>query len=71
MEILDLFEDCIEALKDPKEILSDELTEQYFETLNNNFPITSWAKIDWGKVPQKESIETYDDLYKWLNFKRL
>ncbi|MBD8889322.1 hypothetical protein IGX41_16440 [Bacillus velezensis] len=53
---MDLFEDCIEALKNPKEILSDELTEQYFETLNNNFPITSWAKKLIGAKYHKKKV---------------
>jgi hypothetical protein len=46
VEILDLFEECIEAHRDPKVILSDELTEQYFKTPNNKSPITSWARIE-------------------------
>ena len=66
MDILDLFDECLEALGEQKEILSEELTVKYFNSLSKQFPITSWARIDWEKVKNKKRIEYSDELFKWL-----
>ncbi|MPQ25755.1 CDI toxin immunity protein [Bacillus paralicheniformis] len=63
---MDLFDECLEALGEQKEILSEELTGEYFNSLSKQFPITSWARIDWEKVKNKKRIEYSDELFKWL-----
>ncbi|MEK5502042.1 CDI toxin immunity protein [Bacillus sp. FSL M8-0168] len=63
---MDLFDECLEALGERKEILSEELTVKYFNSLSKQFPITSWARIDWEKVKNKKRIEYSDELFKWL-----
>ncbi|GFM15129.1 DNase/tRNase domain of colicin-like bacteriocin [Bacillus sp. FW1] len=45
VKILDLFDECLEALGKNKEILSEELTANYYELLSNSFPFTSWGRI--------------------------
>ncbi|AFI29146.1 hypothetical protein MY9_2613 [Bacillus sp. JS] len=42
---MDLFDECLEALGKNKEILSEELTANYYELLSNSFPFTSWGRI--------------------------
>jgi len=39
VNILDLFDECLEALGKNKEILSEELTAKYYELLSNSFPL--------------------------------
>lgn len=66
MNILDLFDECLEALGKNKEILSEELTAKYYELLSNSFPFTSWGRIKWEEVCCHLSIDYEEEIYDWL-----
>ncbi|ASB94158.1 hypothetical protein [Bacillus subtilis] len=63
---MDLFDECLEALGKNKEILSEELTANYYELLSNSFPFTSWGQIKWKEVCCHQSIVYEDEIYDWL-----
>lgn len=66
MNILDLFDECLEALGKNKEILSEDLTTKYYELLSNSFPFTSWGRIKWEEVCCHQSIVYEEEIYDWL-----
>lgn len=66
MNILDLFDECLEALGKNKEILSEELTAKYYELLSNSFPFTSWGRIKWEEVCCHQFIDYEEEIYDWL-----
>lgn len=62
-----LFEECLQALGDRADVLSEEKTVSYFCELEQRFPFTPWARIDWAKVHVNKQVENEDDIYDWLN----
>ncbi|WP_457807048.1 CDI toxin immunity protein [Bacillus atrophaeus] len=64
---MDLFDECLEGLGDDKEILSEELTEKYYELLTNRFPFTSWGRIKWEEVRCHQSIDYEEEIDEWLD----
>lgn len=62
-----LFEECIKVIGNENlEILSNELTEKYFDCLCELFPILPWGRIDWEKVSQKKKVEDLSEIIDWL-----
>lgn len=62
-----LFEECVNAIGNENlEILSNELTEKYFDFLCKLFPILPWARIDWERVTQKKKIRDLSEIIDWL-----
>jgi hypothetical protein len=45
-----LLDECIEALGEDAEILTDSEKEKILDTLESSFPFTEWGRIDWDKV---------------------
>ncbi|WP_054950713.1 CDI toxin immunity protein [Numidum massiliense] len=64
---MNLFDECIIALGENADVLSDERTKQYFSQLVDLFPITFYQRIDWEKVKVKRKIEYYGDIPTWLD----
>ncbi|AQT86320.1 hypothetical protein ERICIV_01725 [Paenibacillus larvae subsp. larvae] len=62
-----LFEECIIALGNDVEILSQAETSYYFDELVKKFPVTSWARIDWNSISIKKPIEELGEIIIWLN----
>ena len=46
--------------------LSQEETTNIFDKMTNQFPITSWGRIDWGKVNHKK-VSSLDQISKDVN----
>lgn len=63
-----LFQECIDCLNN-FEILSLESTEEIFNKLVKNFPITSYGSIDWSKFNGIINTEGILYLYQTLNLK--
>lgn len=66
-DMLDLFDECLEALGEQKEILSEELTATYYEMLSNSFPFTFWGRIKWEEVSCHQSIDYEEEIDEWLH----
>ncbi len=41
-----LYEECLEALGDNKEVLTISETRKYHEQLGESFPFTSWEELN-------------------------
>jgi hypothetical protein len=61
-----LLDECIEALGEDAEILTDSEKEKILGTLESSFPFAEWGRIDWGKVSKKENVNTVNDITTYL-----
>lgn len=61
-----LYEECLEALGDNKEVLTISETRKYHEHLGESFPFTSWGRIKWDEVTYHRSIDYAEDIDEWL-----
>ncbi|MBD2504564.1 CDI toxin immunity protein [Anabaena azotica] len=64
---MSLLNECLEALGDNIVVLSMSETENVFSIFEDMFPITSWARIDWGKIHNKVNIVSSKELVSSLN----
>ncbi len=62
-----LLEECIEALGNDKRILNENDNITAFKNFENNFPITSYGRIDWDKLEGFEKINIPTDILKYLS----
>ncbi|MCA0755645.1 hypothetical protein KP806_11320 [Paenibacillus sp. N4] len=62
-----LFEECIVALGDGTRILSNEMSENVYDLLQNLYPFTSWSSIDWEKVRFKRVVDDVAEMEHFLN----
>lgn len=62
-----LFEECLQALGNKAEALSVEETNNNFKNLTNMFPMTSWGRVDWGRIENKIEINEVIDIKEYLN----
>jgi hypothetical protein len=58
-----LLEKCITTLGNATSTLSQEETTTIFDKMTNQFSITSWGRIDWGKVRHKK-VSSLDQVAK-------
>lgn len=63
-----LFQECINCLNNV-EVLSLENTEEVFDKLVENFPITFYGSIDWSKFNGIINTEGIPYFYQTLNLK--
>ncbi|NRE92107.1 hypothetical protein HRF54_13445, partial [Bacillus subtilis] len=61
-----LYEECLEALGDNKEVLTISETRKYHEQLGESFSFTSWGRIKWDEVTTHRSIDYAEDIDEWL-----
>jgi hypothetical protein len=61
-----LLDECIEALGEDAEILTDSEKDKIFDTFESSFPFTEWGRIDWDKVSKKEIVNTVNDITAYL-----
>ncbi|MFN6497299.1 MAG: hypothetical protein RMX65_009870 [Nostoc sp. DedQUE01] len=63
---MSLLDECITALGDNTTVLSSQETENIFSIFEAQFPITRWARIDWGKINQKITVNSNDEIISYL-----
>ncbi len=51
-----LFEECLLVLGDSTELSTNETLELY-NLMAESFPMTSWGRIDWGRVERKQRLQ--------------
>lgn len=64
---MNLLDECIEALGDNVQILSDSKREQILSDFESSFPFTKWGRIDWEKVAYQVEVNTIDEIVFFLN----
>ena len=57
-----LFEECIEALGKDAKILPKDVVEKILAKFDNDYPMTSWGRIDWDKVKEKKIISSIEEI---------
>ncbi|MDF2506085.1 hypothetical protein [Clostridium sp.] len=55
-----LYEECLIALGNDIQIMSNDETKNIFGEMTKTFPITSWGRIDWDKVDRKIKINSIE-----------
>ncbi|NJM23482.1 MAG: hypothetical protein HC907_35050 [Richelia sp. SM1_7_0] len=63
---MSLLNECIEALGDNANVLSNSDTELIFSAFEDAFPITKWARIDWDKIDEKIKFDSSSDILSYL-----
>jgi hypothetical protein len=65
--LMTLLDECIEALSNDTQVLSEEETQRIFDTFENTFPFTSWGRIDWDRLDKKIYLDSEKDILLSLN----
>ena len=63
---MSLLDECIKALGERVNILSNRDRERVLEDFTSSFPITEWGRIDWEKVTNHIKVNTIDDVFSFL-----
>ena len=65
-----LFEECLEVLGDPTEIIkNEEEKNEIIKKMISKFPPTFYGRIDWEKISEKHAISSPDMILSTLKAK--
>ncbi|MEW9674346.1 hypothetical protein [Ammoniphilus sp. 3BR4] len=62
-----LFKECLEALGENTVILSEGESTKEYSSLQNQFPFSPWARIDWDQVSSKTTVNDVSEIISTLN----
>ncbi|MED1795173.1 hypothetical protein EDM59_05750 [Brevibacillus nitrificans] len=62
-----LFKECLESLGENTIILSEGESAKVYNALQNQFPFSPWARIDWDQVSTKTTADDVDEIVSTLN----
>ncbi|OYD06537.1 CDI toxin immunity protein [Paludifilum halophilum] len=62
-----LFEECLDALGEHCEVLSEEKSNRVVEAMCRLFPVAINGRIDWDKVRVKKEIEDLSEISGFTN----
>ncbi|MED1954222.1 hypothetical protein [Brevibacillus centrosporus] len=62
-----LFKECLESLGENTIILSDGESTEVYNALQNQFPFSPWARIDWNQVSTKTTADDVAEIVWILN----
>ncbi len=63
---MNLFEECLGALGQSVCICKQDVAEKILANFDQNFPLTSWGRIDWNKIKEKKIISSIEDIIPTL-----
>lgn len=73
--LVSLLDECIVALGENSSILNNNEGNKIFDSFQEEWPITSWGRIDWEKIENKIVIDSIvnikRDLESFLSLKSL
>lgn len=52
-----LYEECLEALENNYEILTEDEKNKILNDFENKFKFTNWGRIDWNKIMAKVQVD--------------
>jgi len=59
-----LLDECIEAIGNNHEVFDDTMSFKLFDNFQDDFPFTSWGKIDWEQIENKQEIHDLSQVDK-------
>jgi len=57
-----LLEECIQALGNSYEVFDDIRSLKLFDSFQDDFPFTSWGRIDWDQIENKQKIQNISQI---------
>lgn len=58
-----LLEECIKHLDKFSQVYSKDVSSRLFDEFQNDFPFTSFGRIDWDKIKKKQTVSNLKSVF--------